>query len=78
MPSNIAKISVGDTISYRSWDGESPCRTKTAEVARIEKCREKGELYGHPVPNVPLSDIEKCVFILSNGYWCHGYQIITD
>lgn len=67
------KIKVGMTVVYRgSWGHDAP---KQTQIEAIELCEQEHEKYGVQVNEADVKDIRRCVFDLTDGHWCYGYQI---
>ncbi len=67
-------IKIGDTVTYRGgWGTDTP---KQAKIKWIELCRAPGQKYGTMKKEINVKSIEHCVFGLSDGHWCYGYQIV--
>ena len=67
-------IKIGDTVTYRGgWGADTP---KQAKIEGIELCSKIGQKYGKHVKEIDVKNIERCVFALSDGHWCYGYQIV--
>ena len=64
---------IGDRVRYRGgWGSET---VSTTVIEHIELC-EDGEKYGESVPEIDDARKNNCVFDLSNGHWCYGWQIL--
>jgi hypothetical protein len=68
-------IKVGMEIYYRpSWGMDAP---KISKVISIELCENENEKYGVSVEEVPVENVNLCVFDLSDGHWCYGWQVFA-
>lgn len=68
-------IKVGTKVMYRACFGMfEPTKVTIKHIERSEFKRCK---YGVEVSSVPFSEREYCVFILDDGHWCYGEQIVS-
>ena len=66
------RIKVGNEVAFTTFSGKE----FTAKVVSIEHCS-RGEKNGRRVDSAPFGCDKDYTFILSNGKWCYGYQIVS-
>ena len=65
-------LKVGDKVMWKgAWGTQLP---KETTIESIQLC-ENGEKYGDDVEECDFNNYQDCVFDLTNGHWCYGYQI---
>lgn len=68
-------IKVGTEVMYRGCFGMF--EPKLAVVQYIEQSEYERCKYGVEVPSVPFSHKDYCVFVLNDGHWCYGEQVVS-
>lgn len=65
-------LKIGSKVVYRgAWGTAFP---KESEIEGIQLC-ENGDKYGEDIEECNEDNYENCVFDLTDGHWCYGYQI---
>lgn len=65
-------LKIGSKVVYRgAWGTAFP---KESEIEGIQLC-ENGDKYGEDIEECNEGNYENCVFDLTDGHWCYGYQI---
>lgn len=67
-------IKVGSRVMYRGCFGVDPA--KEAKIESITKALEKRSKYGCSTKSIDWDEKEYGCFILSDGHWCYGEQIV--
>lgn len=67
-------IKVGSRVMYRGCFGVDPA--KEAKIESITKALEKRNKYGRSTKSIDWDEKEYGCFILSDGHWCYGEQIV--
>lgn len=67
-------IKVGSRVMYRGCFGVDPA--KEAKIESITKALEKRSKYGRSTKSIDWDEKEYGCFILSDGHWCYGEQIV--
>lgn len=67
-------IKVGSRVMYRGCFGVGPA--KEAKIESITKALEKRSKYGCSTKSIDWDEKEYGCFILSDGHWCYGEQIV--
>ena len=67
-------IKVGSRVMYRGCFGVYPA--KEAKIESITKALEKRSKYGRSTKSIDWDEKEYGCFILSDGHWCYGEQIV--
>ena len=67
-------IKVGSRVMYRGCFGVAPA--KEAKIESITKALEKRSKYGCSTKSIDWDEKEYGCFILSDGHWCYGEQIV--
>lgn len=67
-------IKVGSRVMYRGCFGVDPA--KEAKIESITKSLEKRSKYGCSTKSIDWDEKEYGCFILSDGHWCYGEQIV--
>lgn len=71
----MKEIKVGTTVKYRGCFGMfDPTLVKVKAIYRSEykRCKYADE----KVDSVSFDEREYCIFILDDGHWCYGEQIV--
>lgn len=67
-------IKVGSRVMYRGCFGVDPA--KEAKIESITKALEKRSKDGRSTKSIDWDEKEYGCFILSDGHWCYGEQIV--
>lgn len=67
-------IKVGSRVMYRGCFGVGPA--KEAKIESITKALEKRSKDGRSTKSIDWDEKEYGCFILSDGHWCYGEQIV--
>lgn len=67
-------IKVGSRVMYRGCFGVNPA--KEAKIESITKALEKCSKDGRSTKSIDWDEKEYGCFILSDGHWCYGEQIV--